>query len=160
MRLGANSVGAVFASSGGLGSNFAQPGPNDGQWLMEGHVDGVGAPAPPVTLPVGDGSPQAKVVAVTAVEILPRSDGTEEAASAVVHTHVRRKMMMFQRFSGLVGVLFLFLGLGTWMFRPGHFRLSLVIMVCAMFLALLHYYSLEDAGAPAPRRPMAKREDA
>lgn len=56
----------------------------------------------------------------------------------------KRYMEYFGRFTGALGLIFLVLGLGVWMFRQGDHRLALLILVCAMFLSILHYYSLED----------------
>jgi hypothetical protein len=56
----------------------------------------------------------------------------------------RRYMVLFERVTGIIGIMCLIAGLALWAFRSGDHRLALVVLVCAMFLAILHYYSLED----------------
>ncbi len=54
-------------------------------------------------------------------------------------------MAIFGRVTFVLGVLFVLAGLGVWMFRGGEHRSALLLLVVAMFLAILHNYSLEDA---------------
>jgi len=61
-----------------------------------------------------------------------------------VEPSARRYMDLFQRISGVLGLVLLVAGLGVWAFKPGQHRLALLILVCAMFLSILHYYTLED----------------
>ena len=70
-------------------------------------------------------------------------DTTTSAAPAPSPTS-RRYMLIFERATGIIGVLCLVTGLSLWAFQPGDHRSALVVLVCAMFLAILHYYSLED----------------
>lgn len=58
----------------------------------------------------------------------------------------RRYMILFERLCGVLAAVFLVAGLGVWMFKPGQHRLALLILVCAMFLSIIHYYTLEDPG--------------
>lgn len=60
-------------------------------------------------------------------------------------------MGALERITGIVGVTLLVVGLVFWKFRPGEHRAALVILVCAMFLAILHYYTLEDTRRGAKR---------
>jgi hypothetical protein len=53
-------------------------------------------------------------------------------------------MGIFERWTGIIGLALLVSGLAIWAFRPGGHRLALVILVCAMFLAILHHYSQEE----------------
>ncbi|HEV3311166.1 MAG TPA: hypothetical protein VG815_11685 [Chloroflexota bacterium] len=53
-------------------------------------------------------------------------------------------MGIFERWTGIIGLVLLVSGLAIWAFRPGGHRLALVVLVCAMFLAILHHYSLEE----------------
>lgn len=62
-----------------------------------------------------------------------------------------RYMQIFERITGIAAVCFLVAGLIVWKLNkslftnhPSQGRLALVILVCAMFLSILHYYSLED----------------
>lgn len=61
-----------------------------------------------------------------------------------------RYMQTFGRITGIAAVCFLVAGLVVWKFHPwahnSQGRMALLILVCAMFLSILHYYSLEDTG--------------
>jgi type IV secretory pathway VirB6-like protein len=58
-----------------------------------------------------------------------------------------RYMQIFERVTGVLAVCFLVAGLVVWkVHQPSQGRLALLILVCAMFLSILHYYSLEDTG--------------
>lgn len=63
----------------------------------------------------------------------------------------RGYMSIFRRVTGVFGLLLLVAGLLAWKFHPGQHRLALLLLVCAMFLSILHYYSLEsrDVGESA-----------
>ena len=62
-------------------------------------------------------------------------------------------MGALERITGIVGVALLVVGLAVWKFRPGatEHRAALLMLVCAMFLAILHYYTLEDTRRGAKR---------
>lgn len=65
----------------------------------------------------------------------------------------RLQLRQFERFTGIVGMLFLIVGLAVWRFKPhSDDRLALVILVCAMFLAILHHYCLEENRRSVGRR--------
>jgi hypothetical protein len=52
---------------------------------------------------------------------------------------------MFKRLTAIFGMLALVAGLAVWRFEPhSQHRLALLIFVGAMFLAILHHYSLEE----------------
>ena len=54
-------------------------------------------------------------------------------------------MVLFERATGIIGVASLVAGLADWGFQPhSDHRAALVVLVFAMFMAILHYYSLED----------------
>jgi len=53
-------------------------------------------------------------------------------------------MARFGRITFVLGILCLVAGLAVWMFRSGEHRSALLLLVVAMFLAILHNYSLED----------------
>jgi len=58
---------------------------------------------------------------------------------------MRLELGRFERLTGVVGMLLLLAGLAVWRFKPhSDDRLALVILVCAMFLAIIHHYSLEE----------------
>jgi len=66
---------------------------------------------------------------------------------------VRVQLHTFQRITGVVGMLCLIAGLAVWRFKPhSDDRLALVILVCAMFLAILHHYSMEENRRSNQRR--------
>jgi hypothetical protein len=76
----------------------------------------------------------------------PRALATEAALVMRVQLH------RFQRTTAIIGMLFLIAGLAVWRFKPhSDDRLALILLVCAMFLAILHHYSLEETRAG--RRP-------
>lgn len=53
---------------------------------------------------------------------------------------------LFSRLTAVLGIALLIAALFAWILRPGHYRLVLLILVLAMFLSILHNYSLEDNG--------------
>jgi hypothetical protein len=57
-----------------------------------------------------------------------------------------RYMQIFEHVTGILAVCFLITGLIIWKVHHSQGRLPLLILVCAMFLSILHYYSLEDTG--------------
>lgn len=63
----------------------------------------------------------------------------------------RAYLNRFQRLTGILGMIFLIAGLAEWKFHPfnphSQDRLALFILVCAMFLAILHHYSIEEGQA-------------
>jgi hypothetical protein len=50
---------------------------------------------------------------------------------------------LFSRITGIVGICLLVTALFAWVLRPGHYRLVLLILILAMFLAILHNYSID-----------------
>ena len=73
-------------------------------------------------------------------ETIPPPDALPEVALGV-----RLQLHRFQRITGIVGMALLIAGLAVWRFRPHtNDRLALLILICAMFLAILHHYSMEE----------------
>ena len=67
---------------------------------------------------------------------------------------VRVQLHKFQRVTGIVGMICLIAGLAVWRFKPhSDDRLALLILVCAMFLAILHHYSMEENRRSRRRAP-------
>lgn len=57
----------------------------------------------------------------------------------------------FERWTGVLGVAFLVIGLAVWRFKPHtQDRLALLILVVAMFLAILHHYTIEEGRSGKP----------
>lgn len=57
----------------------------------------------------------------------------------------RAQLRRFERITAVLGVFFLIAGLAVWRFKPHtQDRLALLILVVAMFLAILHHYSIEE----------------
>lgn len=50
------------------------------------------------------------------------------------------------RVTGIVGLVFLTLGFFLWFVRNGHYRLILLVLTVAMFMAILHTYTFENGG--------------
>lgn len=48
------------------------------------------------------------------------------------------------RVTAIVGSLILVAALINWAARPGHYRITLALLVIAMFCAILHSYTLEN----------------
>lgn len=50
------------------------------------------------------------------------------------------------RLTGAVGAIFLLLALAAWLFRPGHYRLVLALLIVALFASIIHSYTFENGG--------------
>ena len=48
------------------------------------------------------------------------------------------------RATAIVGMLVLLAALVNWAARPGHYRITLALLVVAMFCAILHSYTFEN----------------
>lgn len=60
-------------------------------------------------------------------------------------TGAKAFLRRFEKATFAIGMLFLIAGLAVWRFKPhSNDRLALILLVCAMFLAILHHYSIEE----------------
>jgi len=93
---------------------------------------------------------QLNALSATIQDTQTSSTGTDVPSAYIAKPQIsasaasRSYMAWFERVTGIVGVALLVAGLAVWRFKPGDHRAALILLVCAMFLAILHYYSLEE----------------
>lgn len=70
------------------------------------------------------------------IEVVPDEAVPEERTATV----------WVSRITFAVGATFLFLALLTWLFRHGHNRLVLALLIVALVCSILHSYTFENGG--------------
>jgi hypothetical protein len=71
-------------------------------------------------------------------------DQESVAAESAEITPERTAAVWVNRFTGLIGVVFLALALVAWFTRHGHYRLVLAFLIVALFASILHSYTFEN----------------
>lgn len=101
------------------------------------------------TLDSPRGVPEIEMQKTPPLVNIPPDEETLEMASLASEVVVRDHMatMWVSRITGLVGGSCLFLALAIWLARPNHYRLVLVLLVVAMFAAILHSYTFENGNS-------------
>lgn len=95
---------------------------------------------------------QAAAAPLLLKEKAPYSTSTAERARGRWGKLDKVYIATFERITGVLGLLFLASGLGVWMFKQhSQHRLALLLLIAAMFLSILHYYSLEDRNVDSSR---------
>lgn len=79
-------------------------------------------------------------------KVQPRADAEPVVPKPLAPQSVQMPNKLVSRLTGIVGILFLALGLFLWFVRNGHYRLILLVLTVAMFMAILHSYTFENGG--------------